>query len=251
MIEIRDVTKIYDSGTIRFEALSGVSLTIRDGEFTGIIGPSGSGKSTLMNILGCLDRLTEGTYHLDGQDVSKLKDNALARIRNLKIGFVFQSFNLLPRLTVYENVELPLVYAGLPAKERKVRAEEALEKVGLLRWAHHRPNEISGGQKQRVAIARAIVGNPSVIMADEPTGNLDTKSAMDILRIFQALNAEGRTILMVTHELENMQYLKRVVRFKDGRIVEDRVVKKRTILASEPDGGEPFEDELEEGGNRP
>lgn len=251
MIEIRDVTKIYDSGAIRFEALSGVSLTIQDGEFTGIIGPSGSGKSTLMNILGCLDRLTEGTYLLDGEDVSKLKDNALALIRNRKIGFVFQSFNLLPRLTVYENVELPMVYAGLPAKERKVRAEEALEKVGLLRWAHHRPNEISGGQKQRVAIARAIVGDPSVIMADEPTGNLDTRSAMDILRIFQALNEEGRTILMVTHELENMQYLKRVVRFKDGRIVEDRMVKKRTILSSVPDGGEPFEDELEERGGRP
>lgn len=230
MIELRNVTKTYETGKISFQALKGIDLKINEGEFTGILGPSGSGKSTLMNILGCLDRATTGTYEMDGRDISKLRDQELAHIRNKKIGFVFQSFNLLPRLTIFENVELPMIYAGVPLGERKLRAAEALTKVGLLEWAKHRPNEISGGQKQRVAIARAICNNPRIIMADEPTGNLDSKSALDIMRIFQSLNDEGRTIIMITHEKENIQYLKRVITFRDGSIIEDREVYDRKVL---------------------
>lgn len=230
MIELRNVTKTYETGKISFQALKGIDLKISEGEFTGILGPSGSGKSTLMNILGCLDRATTGTYEMDGRDISKLRDQELAHIRNKKIGFVFQSFNLLPRLTIFENVELPMIYAGVPLGERKLRAAEALTKVGLLDWAKHRPNEISGGQKQRVAIARAICNNPRIIMADEPTGNLDSKSALDIMRIFQSLNDEGRTIIMITHEKENIQYLKRVITFRDGSILEDREVYERKVL---------------------
>ncbi|MBR0575769.1 ABC transporter ATP-binding protein [Proteiniclasticum sp. BAD-10] len=230
MIELRNVTKTYETGKISFQALKGIDLKISEGEFTGILGPSGSGKSTLMNILGCLDRATTGTYEMDGRDISKLRDQELAHIRNKKIGFVFQSFNLLPRLTIFENVELPMIYAGVPLGERKLRAAEALTKVGLLDWAKHRPNEISGGQKQRVAIARAICNNPRIIMADEPTGNLDSKSALDIMRIFQSLNDEGRTIIMITHEKENIQYLKRVITFRDGSIIEDREVYDRKVL---------------------
>jgi len=230
MIELRNVTKTYETGKISFQALKGIDLKINEGEFTGILGPSGSGKSTLMNILGCLDRATTGTYEMDGRDISKLRDQELAHIRNKKIGFVFQSFNLLPRLTIFENVELPMIYAGVPQGERKLRAAEALTKVGLLEWAKHRPNEISGGQKQRVAIARAICNNPRIIMADEPTGNLDSKSALDIMRIFQSLNDEGRTIIMITHEKENIQYLKRVITFRDGSIIEDREVYDRKVL---------------------
>lgn len=230
MIELRNVTKTYETGKISFQALKGIDLKINEGEFTGILGPSGSGKSTLMNILGCLDRATTGTYEMDGRDISKLRDQELAHIRNKKIGFVFQSFNLLPRLTIFENVELPMIYAGVPLGERKLRAAEALTKVGLLDWAKHRPNEISGGQKQRVAIARAICNNPRIIMADEPTGNLDSKSALDIMRIFQSLNDEGRTIIMITHEKENIQYLKRVITFRDGSIIEDREVYERKVL---------------------
>lgn len=230
MIELRNVTKTYETGKISFQALKGIDLKINEGEFTGILGPSGSGKSTLMNILGCLDRATTGTYEMDGRDISKLRDQELAHIRNKKIGFVFQSFNLLPRLTIFENVELPMIYAGVPLGERKLRAAEALTKVGLLDWAKHRPNEISGGQKQRVAIARAICNNPRIIMADEPTGNLDSKSALDIMRIFQSLNDEGRTIIMITHEKENIQYLKRVITFRDGSIIEDREVYDRKVL---------------------
>ena len=230
MIELKDVKKTYKSGKISFEALKGITLSIEEGEFTGIIGPSGSGKSTLMNILGCLDRATEGIYLLEGKDTKELKDNELALIRNKKIGFVFQSFNLLPRLTIFENVELPMIYAGIPSALRKERTKEALEKVGLLEWAKHKPNEISGGQKQRVSIARAICNDPSVIMADEPTGNLDTKSAIDIMRVFQALNDEGRTIIMITHEQENVPYFKRIISCRDGLIIEDKSVEKRTIL---------------------
>jgi len=230
MIELNNVKKTYHTGKISFEALKGISLTIEEGEFTGIIGPSGSGKSTLMNILGCLDRVSEGTYFLEGKDISTMKDNELANIRNKKIGFVFQSFNLLPRLTVFENVELPMIYAGIHSSIRKAKAKEALEKVGLLEWSKHRPNEISGGQKQRVSIARALCNDPSVIMADEPTGNLDSKSALDIMKVFQNLNDEGRTIIMITHEKENIPYFKRIITFKDGLIVEDREVLKRKIL---------------------
>ncbi len=232
MIELKNVGKTYQTGRVSFEALKNINLKIDEGEFTGILGPSGSGKSTVMNILGCLDRVTKGVYYLDGRDISTMKDNELAIIRNKKIGFVFQSFNLLPRMTIFENVELPMVYAGVPKSERKVKTEEALRKVGLLDWAKHRPNEISGGQKQRVSIARAICNNPSVIMADEPTGNLDSKSALDIMEIFQKLNDEGRTIIMITHEKENIQYFKRIVSFRDGEIEEDRDVYDRKILSN-------------------
>ena len=230
MIEVKEVVKRYVTGDIDFTALKSVSLKIEKGEFTAIMGPSGSGKSTFMNILGCLDRMDTGTYFLNDQNVSNLEDNQLALIRNKEIGFVFQAFNLLPRITVLENVMLPMLYAGVPAKERKDRALSALEKVGLTDRIKHRPNEISGGQKQRVAIARAMVNNPAVIMADEPTGNLDTKSSIEIMKIFQNLNAEGATILMVTHEDDIAKCAKRIVRFLDGEIADDYPVSGRTIL---------------------
>ncbi len=230
MIEVKDILKRYVTGDIDFTALKSVSLKVEKGEFTAIMGPSGSGKSTFMNILGCLDRMDGGTYFLNGQNVSNLEDNQLALIRNKEIGFVFQAFNLLPRISVLENVELPMLYAGVSPKERRLRALSALEKVGLTDRVKHRPNEISGGQKQRVAIARAMVNNPAVIMADEPTGNLDTKSSIEIMKIFQKLNAEGATILMVTHEDDIAKCAKRVVRFLDGDIVDDYLVEGRKIL---------------------
>jgi len=186
------------------------------------MGPSGSGKSTMMNILGLLDRFDSGTYILNGQNVTGLSDNESAHVRNKEIGFVFQSFNLMPRMTILDNVELPMVYAGIPAKERKERALKALDRVGLSDRVKHRPNEISGGQKQRVAIARAIVNTPAVLMADEPTGNLDSKTTLEIMRIFQELNAEGTTIVMVTHEPEVAAYTKRIVSFRDGEIQDDQ-----------------------------
>lgn len=230
MIVAKDVVKIYKTGDEVLTALKGVSLSVEKGEFTAVMGPSGSGKSTLMNIFGCLDRMDSGQYILNGKDISGLRDNELALIRNKEIGFVFQSFNLLPRMTILENVALPMVYAGISAKERKERALSALDKVGLLDRITHRPNEISGGQKQRVAIARAIVNNPAVIMADEPTGNLDSKVSEEIMRIFQKLNNDGTTILMVTHEADIAEYTKRIVRFRDGDIVEDSIVQNRKIL---------------------
>ncbi|MBU3114558.1 ABC transporter ATP-binding protein [Clostridium lacusfryxellense] len=230
MIEVKDILKRYVTGDIDFTALKTVSLKIKKGEFTAIMGPSGSGKSTFMNILGCLDKMDSGTYFLNGQDVSNLYDNQLSIIRNKEIGFVFQAFNLLPRISVLENVELPMLYAGVPAKERRSKALLALEKVGLSDRVKHKPNEISGGQKQRVAIARSMVNSPAVIMADEPTGNLDTKSSIEIMKIFQKLNAEGATIVMVTHEDDIAKCAKRVVRFLDGDIVDDYEVKDRTIL---------------------
>ncbi|MFA6941048.1 MAG: ABC transporter ATP-binding protein [Clostridiaceae bacterium] len=230
VIDIKDVFKTYDTGKIKFTALQGINLNIEKGEFTSIMGPSGSGKSTLMNILGCLDRMTRGKYFLNGQDVSTLNDKELALIRNKEIGFVFQAFNLLPRLNILENVELPMIYAGIPLKTRIQSAKSALDKVGLSEWLKHKPNEISGGQKQRVAIARAIVNNPAVIMADEPTGNLDTKSSVDIMRIFQNLNKEGKTIIMVTHEADIAKHSKRIVTFKDGEILQDRAVEDRIKL---------------------
>ena len=230
MLTVKDIEKTYNTGEISFKALKGISLKIEKGEFTSIMGPSGSGKSTFMNILGCLDKMDKGEYILNGKDVTDLTENDLAYVRNKEIGFVFQAFNLLPRMTILDNVELPMLYAGVPLKERKERALSALERVGLIERINHRPNEISGGQKQRVAIARAIVNNPSVIMADEPTGNLDTKSSLDIMRIFQNLNYEGSTIIMVTHEPDIAKYTKRVVKFRDGHIVSDEKVLNREIV---------------------
>ncbi|MBU5486201.1 ABC transporter ATP-binding protein [Clostridium sp. MSJ-11] len=230
MIQIKNLIKKYKMGDSYFVALNGVNINVGKKEFTAIMGPSGSGKSTLMNILGCLDRLDDGEYILNGKNVSNLSEDELAYIRNKEIGFVFQSFNLLPRMNVIENVELPMLYSGVSKKERKEKALNALEKVGLLDRIHHKPNEISGGQRQRVAIARAIVNNPSVIMADEPTGNLDSKSSLDIMSIFQKLNEDGATIIMVTHEPDIAQYSKRIIRVRDGKIVFDEEVKNRIIL---------------------
>lgn len=230
MIETKKVIKKYITGDIELTALKNIDLTIKKGEFTSIMGPSGSGKSTFMNILGCLDRMDSGVYLLNGKDVSKFTDKELAFIRNKEIGFVFQAFNLLPRMTILENVELPMVYSGIPRSERRKKALSALDRVGLLDRIKHKPNEISGGQKQRVAIARAIVNNPSVIMADEPTGNLDSKSSVEIMKIFQDLNSEGATIIMVTHEPDIAQYTKRIVKFRDGEIIEDAEVKNRVLL---------------------
>lgn len=230
MIDLKDVVKIYKTGGEELMALKHVNLHIAEGEFTSIMGPSGSGKSTMMNILGLLDRFDEGTYLLNGEDVSHLSDLESARVRNKEIGFVFQSFNLMPRMTLLENVELPMVYAGVPAKERKERALKALDQVGLADRVHHRPNAISGGQKQRVAIARAIVNRPVVLMADEPTGNLDSKTTLEIMKIFQDLNDAGTTVVMVTHEPEVAKYTKRIVSFKDGEILGDELVSDRKKL---------------------
>lgn len=225
MIDLKGIKKIYATGEIQVTALAGVELHVSAGEFVSIMGPSGSGKSTMMNILGCLDTPTEGEYILDGTDVSKASGNQLAIIRNQKIGFVFQGFNLLPRTTALENVELPLLYGGVGAKERKGRALAALESVGLAERIHHRPKELSGGQQQRVAIARALVTRPAIILADEPTGNLDSRSSEEVMAIFQRLHEEGNTILIVTHEPDIAEYTRRIVRFRDGHIEGDEVVK--------------------------
>jgi len=224
VIEITNLDKIYQTGDLELKALDNVSYTIKSGEFVAIMGHSGSGKSTMMNILGCLDTPTSGTYKLDKIDISNLNDNELANIRNKKIGFVFQAFNLLPKLKSWENVALPLVYSGVHAKARKERALEALKSVGLENRANHRPNELSGGQCQRVAIARALVGNPEIIMADEPTGNLDSKSEGEIIEIFKKLNRQGATIVMVTHEDNLGQNCKRIIRFHDGKLIKNEVI---------------------------
>ena len=215
------------------EALAGVDLWVKQGEFVSIMGASGSGKSTMMNILGCLDKPTSGTYILDGIDISKIPDSKLSEIRNKKIGFVFQSFNLLPKLNALENVELPMIYGGVERGERKKRAMEALERVGLEKRVNHKPNEMSGGQRQRVAIARALVNDPAIILADEPTGNLDSKSTYEIIDIFQQLNNEGATIVMVTHEPDVAAYTKRIVTFKDGMKISDELVAKQLKVRGE------------------
>jgi putative ABC transport system ATP-binding protein len=220
MINIEDIAKIYKLGDVEVAALDGVSCRIETGEMVSIMGPSGSGKSTLMNLIGCLDRPTSGTYELDGIDVSTLNDNQLAEIRNKKIGFVFQSYNLLPQATAVANVELPLVYSGVGNKRQ--RAFEALELVGMVQRATHRPSEISGGEQQRVAIARALVSNPSLILADEPTGNLDTQTSQGIMLLLQRLNSQGITIVLVTHEEDIAAYTQRTIYLRDGKIVSEK-----------------------------
>ena len=228
MITLEGITKVYRAGEVEVPALKGVSLHIPEGEFVAIMGPSGSGKSTLMNVIGCLDQPTEGRYILDGYDVSALTDDQLAWIRNRKIGFVFQSFNLIPRVSAAHNVEMPLIYAGY-SEQRRERAMAALESVGLLDRAGHLPNELSGGQQQRVAVARALVTDPAILLADEPTGNLDTESSLEILKLLRDLNQQGRTIVLITHEADIAAFAQRVVRLRDGVIVSDE----RQALAAE------------------
>jgi putative ABC transport system ATP-binding protein len=221
LISIRELRKLYYVGTEEVRALDGIDLTVEAGELLAIMGPSGSGKSTLMNLLGCLDTPTSGDYVLNERQVSGLDDTALAGIRNSEIGFVFQTFNLLPRTTALENVELPLIYGRMPRRERKRKAREALEKVGLGDRIRHQPNELSGGQRQRVAIARALVNEPSILLADEPTGNLDSRTSEEIMSLFASLNGAGNTIVLVTHEESIAERARRIVRLLDGRVVED------------------------------
>jgi putative ABC transport system ATP-binding protein len=221
IIYVEDLAREYAMGSERVLALRGLTLTIRRNEYVAIMGPSGSGKSTFMNLIGCLDTPTGGSYWLNGQEVSRLSDDALARVRNREIGFVFQTFNLLPRATALHNVELPLVYAGVPAGERRERAEAALARVGLAERMGHRPNELSGGQRQRVAIARALVNRPSLLLADEPTGNLDSTTSEEIMRVFGELHAQGQTIVVVTHESSIAAHAERVVVLRDGQLDSD------------------------------
>ncbi len=221
MIELRNIHKIYQVGEEEVRALDGVTLTVQDHEFVAIEGSSGSGKSTLMNIVGCLDTADEGDYYIDGQNVMDLSEHSLAVMRNKKIGFVFQQFNLLPKLTAYENVELPLIYQGLPGRERKIRVEESLKRVGLENRMFHRPNQLSGGQQQRVAVARALATHPSLILADEPTGNLDSKSTRDIMDLIHELHRQGNTIMLITHDTAIAREAERQVRLMDGKVVSD------------------------------
>ncbi|MFB1003479.1 MAG: ABC transporter ATP-binding protein [Bacteroidia bacterium] len=218
LIDLKNIFKTYQMGTTQINALNGLNCEIGKGEYVALMGPSGSGKSTLMNVIGCLDSPTSGAYTLNGNDVSKMSDDDLAKVRNVEIGFVFQSFNLLPRTSALENVALPLVYAGISKKERLERAQLVLEKVGLGDRGDHKPNELSGGQRQRVAIARALINNPSIVLADEPTGNLDSTSSLEIMSLFEEIHAEGNTVVMVTHEEDIAKYAKRTIRMIDGKL---------------------------------
>jgi putative ABC transport system ATP-binding protein len=231
VIHLKDIKKSYFMGKQELQVLKGISLDILKNEYVALMGPSGSGKSTLMNILGCLDSPTSGTYILNGNDVSTMLDNDLAEIRNKEIGFVFQQFNLLPRLTALENVALPLVYAGIPRKLRTEMAKEVLYKVDLTDRSHHKPNELSGGQCQRVAIARALVNNPSIILADEPTGNLDSKTSHEIMEIFNKIHADGNTVVLVTHEDDISKFARRIIRLRDGLLESDRQNVQQAVMA--------------------
>lgn len=226
MIRIEHLHKTYDTGAVQVHALREINLTVTEGEYVAIMGQSGSGKSTLMNILGCMDRRFEGSYLLDGISIAEQGEDDLSRIRNKKIGFVFQAFQLIPRTSALKNVEIPMIYAGVKGEERRKKAEALLTRVGLGERVHHMPNELSGGQKQRVAIARALANDPAIILADEPTGNLDTKASHEIMEFFTKLNEEGATVIVVTHEEDIAQYTKRIVRFQDGQIISDTKVVK-------------------------
>ncbi len=226
MIIMENITKTYNLGVNKIHALRDINLTVDKGEFTAIMGPSGSGKSTLMNIIGLMDRPTEGNFTLDGVSTSKLDEKQLSMLRNHKIGFVFQNFNLLPRLNALKNVELPLIYAGVGRRERRIRAGEALSKVGLASHSAHNPTEMSGGQRQRVAIARALINNPSLLLADEPTGNLDSTSGYEIMDLFQELHQQGNTIIIVTHEPDIARHTRRIIYFRDGRLVSSEKITK-------------------------
>jgi putative ABC transport system ATP-binding protein len=233
VISLQDIKKSYYLGKQELPVLKGINLTINRNEYVALMGPSGSGKSTLMNIIGCLDTTTSGTYILNGKDVSRMEDDELAEVRNIEIGFVFQQFNLLPRLTAWENVAMPLIYAGTGKREREERARAMLDKVGLGDRAHHKPNELSGGQSQRVAIARALINNPSIILADEPTGNLDTKTSVEIMDIFSQIHAQGNTVVLVTHEEDIANYTHRVVRIRDGVVETDTRRPKGNVQTNE------------------
>lgn len=224
MIELKDITKTYDMGSVQVQVLRGISLHVNEGEFLSIIGPSGSGKSTLMNMIGCLDVPTTGEYYLDGKEISTYNEKQLSKIRNQKIGFIFQKFNLLPKLSAYENVELPLIYRGMNHKERKERSIEALEKVGLGDRMNHKPTELSGGQQQRVAIARALAGDPPVLLADEPTGNLDSKSGHDVMNLITQLCDEGKTIVLITHDNDVANIAQRTITIKDGLLLNSNAI---------------------------
>jgi putative ABC transport system ATP-binding protein len=224
MIELSNITKTYRMGEVDITVLSGISLKVQSGELIAIMGPSGSGKSTLMNIIGCLDRPTSGAYHFESREISTLSDDELAAVRNSKIGFVFQTFNLLPRFSALKNVEVPLIYSGVPARLRRERAVPVLEQVGLSDRMHHKPTELSGGQQQRVAIARALVNNPPLLLADEPTGNLDSRSGSEVLDILTGLNRQGVTIMIVTHDKDVAARCKRIINLKDGQIINDQAI---------------------------
>lgn len=231
VIRLNDIRKSYFMGKQELQVLKGISLLIMENEYVALMGPSGSGKSTLMNILGCLDTPSGGQYILNGKDVSNMQDDQLADVRNVEIGFVFQQFNLLPRLTAWENVALPLIYSGASRKEREERARAMLDKVGLSERAHHKPNELSGGQSQRVAIARALINNPSILLADEPTGNLDTRTSVEIMELFGDIHSHGNTVILVTHEEDIANYTHRVVRIRDGVVETDIRKNKQAVQA--------------------